>query len=66
MVNKLDKLSIFLAGFGILLCLASGLVRLSGQFYMLGFESMTVFNAGTTIMIAACLAKLFTMKPATL
>jgi type IV secretory pathway VirB2 component (pilin) len=43
---------------GILLCALSGLARLSGSFYLAGYESTTVFMVGTGIMVFACLIKL--------
>lgn len=42
---------------GILLCLVAGLARLGGMFYLAGFESMTLLNAGVAIMVAAILLK---------
>ena len=43
---------------GIILCLVTGILRLSGQYEVVGFEAMTLFNAGTALMVMACLAKL--------
>lgn len=42
---------------GILVCLVSGGARVIGQFYVAGFEAMTLFNVGVALMVAATLAK---------
>lgn len=43
---------------GLLVCLVSGGTRVMGQFYLLGYEAMTLFVGGIGLMVAACLAKL--------
>lgn len=43
---------------GLLLCAVSGILRMFGMFYVVGFETITLFNAGTTLLIVACVAKL--------
>lgn len=43
---------------GILLCLASGAVRVTGEYYVAGFEAMTLFVSGVGLMVFACLLKL--------
>lgn len=47
-----------LAVIGLMICLGAGLVRLSGNFHLFGYSAMTVFMAGTGLMVMACLAKL--------
>jgi hypothetical protein len=47
---------------GILVCLVAGVVRLSGSFYVLGFEAQTLFLGGIALMVMACLAKLQRMR----
>jgi len=47
-----------LAAIGLMICLGAGLVRLSGNFHLFGYSAMTVFMAGTGLMVMACLAKL--------
>lgn len=42
---------------GILICLISGGARVAGEFYVVGFEAMTLFNAGVGLMVASILAK---------
>lgn len=43
---------------GIVVCLLAGLSRLAGNYHVLGFETVTLFIAGTAIMVFACLVKL--------
>jgi len=43
---------------GILLCVASGLARLSGLYRLAEYEATTLFSVGTGLMVFACLAKL--------
>lgn len=47
---------------GILLCVVAGIARVSGSYYFLGYESMTIFLAGAGIMLVACLAKLYQLE----
>lgn len=51
-----------LAVLGVLICLLSGLARLAGGYYLLGFETMTLYIGGIGIMVMACLAKLQRIK----
>jgi hypothetical protein len=46
-----------LAGIGLLMCLGAGMARLSGNYYLFGYSVMTIFMAGTGLMVMACLAK---------
>lgn len=46
------------AVFGILICMVSGLTRVTGSFYVMGYESMTLFIGGMGLMLVGCLAKL--------
>ncbi len=43
---------------GLLICTISGAARATGNFHLLGYETMTLFNVGVGIMVAACLFKL--------
>ena len=49
-----------LAGIGI--CLLAGVSRLVGAYYLLGFQTLTLFNGGIALMVMACLAKLHSMS----
>ena len=43
---------------GALICLVSGLTRVSGSFYLGGYAATTLFMAGIGLMVFACLLKL--------
>ena len=43
---------------GITICLVTGVMRLSGQAVVFGFEAITLFIGGVALMVMACLAKL--------
>lgn len=58
MIKQIDNLGLVLGALGILACIISGVVRLAGQHYLAGFEANTLFEAGTSLMIAACVFKL--------
>jgi len=42
---------------GVLICVAAGLVRLSGNYFVFGFETQTLFLVSIAIMVFACLVK---------
>lgn len=47
---------------GILTCLIAGLARISGSYHLLGFEAVTLFIGGISLMLMGCLAKLQQMS----
>ena len=47
---------------GILVCVAIGAIRLTGNYFFLGHEPMTWFTAGIALMVMACLAKLHVLN----
>lgn len=47
-----------LGALGLLCCFVSGVARVAGSYHFLNYEAMTVFSAGTGLMVAACLVKL--------
>ena len=51
-------LSDIVGALAVLICLVAGLVRVTGSYYLADFEVLTLFNAGTALMIFACLLKL--------
>lgn len=58
-MEKVLGLGGILAGvLGVLLCSAAGASRVMGSYYFMSYEAMTVFNAGTGLMVMACLLKL--------
>ena len=46
---------------GILLCLVSGVARATGSYLIAGYAAITLFQAGTGLMVLACLCKLETL-----
>jgi hypothetical protein len=43
---------------GILVCLISGGARVMGSHFLIGYEAITLFNAGVGVMVFAALAKI--------
>lgn len=43
---------------GAFICLIAGLARVGGYYYLVGYQSTTVFNVGVGLMVFACLVKL--------
>ena len=43
---------------GVVVCLAAGIIRLVGNYFIFGFETQTLFLVSIAIMVFACLAKL--------
>jgi hypothetical protein len=62
MEKSIDTIGNVLGIIGILVCLTAGVVRIAGSYYLLGFEMVTLFIGGTSIMVAACLAKLHSVS----
>ena len=46
------------AAIGAIICLVAGLGRLSGQLYLAGFESLTLFTGGMGLMVFSIILKL--------
>ena len=46
---------------GVLVCLIAGLARVTGFYYIAGYQSTTMFTAGVALMVFACLVKLETL-----
>lgn len=58
MLHTLSLLGTLAGTVGALLCAIAGLTRLSGSFYLFGFEATTFFSAGVGLMVLACLLRL--------
>ena len=58
MEKTIDTIGTVFGVLGILVCLLAGVSRVVGNHYLLGFESITLFIGGISVMVAACLAKL--------
>ena len=46
---------------GLLVCIVSSVVRLSGEWYVFDFDLLTLFTVGIGLMVAACFFKLQAM-----
>lgn len=57
MTKFFDIVGNVLALSGVALCVVAGGARVLGSHYFFGFESITLFTAGTALMVMACLAK---------
>ena len=58
-MNKNIVLAGSISGFtGIIICAIAGLARVAGLYYVLGFQSTTLFNVGVGLMVLGCLIKL--------
>ena len=62
MIKVLEILGTIAAIVGVVLCVAAGISRLAGLYALLQFETMTLFDVGVGFMVAACLAKLYTLE----
>ncbi len=62
MLEKFGPIANMATIFGILLCGAAGITRITGSYYLMGFETMTLFLAGMGILLVACLAKLYQLE----
>jgi len=61
-MNNLYKATAILSGgFGALLCVIAGICRILGYYHLAGYEAMTLFTAGTGLMVFACMLKLDTL-----
>lgn len=58
MNRLLDLAGNVAAMLGILVCVLAGVARLTGSYYVFGYEAVTLFIAGMALMVMACLAKL--------
>ncbi len=59
-MNKmLGTIGLVVGAAGLLLSLFAGLGRISGSYYLMGFQSMTLLNVGVSMMVASCMVKLY-------
>ena len=58
MKEKIALISNVAGILGIVVCAVAGLFRLTGQFYVGGYEALTLFNAGVGLMVFSALLKL--------
>jgi hypothetical protein len=62
MEKAIDTIGTILGVLGILVCVLAGVSRIVGSHYLVGFETITLFIGGISIMVAACLAKLHSVS----
>ena len=57
-MDLLKNLSTAAGIVGIVICVISGALRITGTYHMGGIEMMTLFNIGVAGMVLGCLLKL--------
>jgi hypothetical protein len=58
MKNILSTIGSVVGWSGVIVCLASGLSKLVGSYYIYNYEVMTIFTVGIAMIAAGCMAKL--------
>lgn len=58
MFKLLDTLEKVSAIAGVVVCGLAGIIRISGTYYLMGIQTMTIFTAGIALMVLATLLKL--------
>jgi len=59
-MNKIiNNLGLLVGVVGLLICLIAGVTRVLGHHYFAGFETLTLLNAGVSMMVSACMIKLY-------
>lgn len=58
MEKTFDNIGSIFGVIGILICLLAGVSRITGNHYLVGFETITLFIGGISVMVMGCLAKL--------
>ncbi|MCW8834653.1 MAG: hypothetical protein OQK09_05510 [Colwellia sp.] len=59
METLITKLGYLTAILGFLLCALAGAIRVTGMFYLLDFEAITILQAGIALMVFACMVRLY-------
>lgn len=60
MMKQLMTIGGYLAALvGVLICAIAGLSRVAGSYHLAGFETITLFQGGTALMVLACLFRLY-------
>jgi type IV secretory pathway VirB2 component (pilin) len=60
--NLLEVLGNVIAAVGIVVCAVAGINRLLGSYHLFGYEAMTFFIGGISLMVFAALIKLHIIK----
>ncbi|MCC6202456.1 MAG: hypothetical protein IT494_05580 [Gammaproteobacteria bacterium] len=61
MTKQLDRCADLAGLLGILVCVLAGIARLFGSYALGGFETLTLFQIGIGMMVAACFIKLWVL-----
>ena len=56
--KQIDLAAVVFVVIGTLLCLAAGLGRIAGMYYIAGFQAVTLFIGGIAVMVFATYLKL--------
>lgn len=59
MEGLMNRLGMVVGLLGLVLCLVAGIGRLGGQYYILGYQLITLMFAGVGMMVASCMFKLY-------
>jgi hypothetical protein len=59
MEGLLEKIGYGSAIIGFLLCAVAGITRLSGNYLIFNFGTLTLLQAGTALMVLACMIRLY-------
>lgn len=51
-----------LGALGVITCVVAGVARLMGHFHLVGTETISVYQGGIGLMVAACLLKLWALE----
>ena len=57
-IDFLGKVANIVATIGVVICAVSGLSRVLGSYHVLGYEAMTLFIGGISLMVFSTLIKL--------
>lgn len=60
--DVLEMVANAVAAIGILICAVAGVGRLFGSYYVLGYEALTLFIGGISLMVLSGLIKLHIIK----
>jgi hypothetical protein len=59
MESLINRVGLVVGMIGLLLCVVAGIGRVGGNFYLFGYQSVTLLFAGIGMMVAACMFKLY-------
>lgn len=61
MKDMLNVLGNAAAVFGLVICIVAGVWRVTGNYYLMGFQAVTIFSVGLSFLIVAILFKVETL-----